>query len=130
MSDEPFKIIDITEFEKAPPPTAPPLGREVTWAELIELEPRLIELENEARSARELARMALDVDPGAVVCGNLLWYGNASIPMEETFKGRVKQLVGWGREDAHPVLGTSEAYDCAVDRFYELLPNCHNCGCF
>jgi hypothetical protein len=115
-----FNLVNLSELERNPPPMASPLGREVTWAELIELEPKLVELENEARSARELAYAALDLDPKAVVCGNLLWYGNASVPMEETFKGRVSQLVGWGREDLHPVLGTSEAYDCATDR---------NCGC-
>jgi hypothetical protein len=127
---DPFKLIEmnLSELEK-PLPMAPPLGRKVDWAELIELEPRLLELENEVRSIRDLSRMTLDMNPEATVCANFHWYGNANVPMDETLKGRVSALVGWGRENLHVILSTPEAYDCATDRLYGLLPDCRNCGC-
>jgi hypothetical protein len=38
-------------------------------------------------------------------------------------------LVGFGRRDFHPILGTSAAYDIAYDTLLAAVPPCRNCSC-
>jgi hypothetical protein len=120
-------FIDLNEFEK-PPPVIPPLDRPVGWAELLELEPRLDDLERAVRTIAELYYLSRDFNPEVEFCANGVWYGHGG-PKEESLKWQVSRLVGWGRKEVHSILSTPQAYDAATDRLYGLLPDCCNCAC-
>ncbi len=93
---------------------APPLERKPTWGELVRLEPRLRVLQRDVK--------AVDgSDPH--FCANRVWYARGG------FKERLCCLVGWEAERDDPVLRSSEAYDVAYDRLYNLLPPCRDCWC-
>jgi len=94
---------------KVPPePDRPP-----TWADLINAEPRLVDLQREAKAVNGDAPH---------FCANAVWYGPGGL------RERVIALVGEDRRP-DPLLGTSAAYDVAYHRVYTALPNCRNCGC-
>lgn len=77
----------------------------MTWEQMIELEPELLELYNLAKSIKRTPNF----------CANQIWYGPNGL------KSRMMQLVGW---DADGVLGTCEAYDTAYRKIYDALPRC------
>jgi hypothetical protein len=82
------------------------------WERLIELEPRVAELLEEARRVK---------DPGgSSFCANQTWF--------DQFDKRLDKLVGW-YADGDPDLQTSEAYDVAFIKIYDVLPACRNCTC-
>jgi hypothetical protein len=87
----------------------------LTWAMLEALEPALGDLLYAAHHA----------DTGAdSFCGQFIWLGR--------LKPQMIKLVGHGRPDFHPILGTDAAYDLAYDKLQWSLPpcrNCRNCGC-
>jgi hypothetical protein len=85
----------------------------LTWADLVAAEPRLAELEAEARLAHQV--------PGPK-CANRVWYGRPGTP---SMKRDFSRLVGWGRPRSAPGpewLRTSVAYELAYHRLYDLLP--------
>lgn len=85
----------------------------VKFSELATIEPRLAELLKEARAVK---------DPGGrSFCANHVWYKRGG------FKDRLIKLVGWYAND--PRLKTSEAYDVAYRKIYDVLPACRNCNC-
>ena len=45
------------------------------------------------------------------------------------YKPRMVELVGMCARSDDPALRTSDAYDTAYRRLYELLPNCRQCLC-
>jgi hypothetical protein len=91
------------------------LGRRPSWSELCRLEPRLRTLAAEIRAVRD--------DPDSThYCANADWYARGG------FKDRLCELVGWSVD--HPVLGSTEAYDAAYEKLYDLLPDCRDCGCW
>ena len=102
-----------------PPPLAPP--RRLTWAELVEREPALGQLEREVRALRRQPRPAN-------FCANEVWYGFGRW-RGMGFRERVVGLVGWCARSADPDLRTSAAYDVAYRRLYESLPDCGDCLC-
>lgn len=95
----------------------PAAAESVTWEKLCKLEPALLNLELTARSlARAEGRKRVNR------CGNRVWY--------DRIKPRLIHLVGWCREDKHPVLSTSKAYDTAYQHLYSIMPDCRRCSCF
>lgn len=85
-----------------------------TWGDLCELEPRLEELFDVARSYH--------LNKGTDFCANRRWY--------RTLKPRLERLVGWHRKDNHPTLCSRQAYDLAYQAIYEALPDCRGyCSC-
>jgi len=107
------------ELHPSPHATPPRL----TWARLVRLEPRL---------ARVLAA-AKAIDPGdnPHYCANRSWYGYDD-HAGGGLRGRVGQLVGWGRRGqpgVAPALTTSEAFDIAYQTVYDALPGCRGCWC-
>ena len=83
------------------------------WDELIKAEPRLEKL-------YERVKRIQDDKSKPSFCANLVWYG--------WVKAEMCRLVGY--EATTPVAGSSEAYDLAYKRLYNLLPDCRNCfGC-
>ena len=82
----------------------------ITWDELVQLEPALDQLLQQVRQ----------VQAGPGFCANRVWYG------PNGFKAKLLKLVGWERQDNHPVLSTDEAYDVAYDVLYEALPACQH----
>ncbi len=92
------------------------MENKITWAELIVLEPRLVELEKRIKSVKKEER------GNKFFCANWTWYNY--------FKGDVCSLVGWEIwRGANPKLATSEAYDVAYHHLYELFPPCRDCTC-
>ncbi len=88
----------------------------ISWSTLVALEPRLLRLEERARrAARNESRR------WKYACGNRVW--------SREIKPLMANLVGWGRRDNHPVLGTSAAFDVAYSRLCELMPPCGQCSC-
>jgi hypothetical protein len=127
----------------------------LSWGKLLELEPRLQRLYDEARAVRDNKR-------DRYFCANERWYRD--------FKPRLVNLVGWDRgDDANPAiqewsrevdeiaranggaidsgllpplpqhvvpdgedarLHGHAAYDLAYRTIYEELPACRNCMCF
>lgn len=73
------------------------------WEQMILIEPRLLELYNEARRVKRTSSH----------CANQGWYGPGGL------KSRMVELVGW---DVDGVLGTCEAYDTAYRKIYDALP--------
>lgn len=92
----------------------------VTWEMLIEAEPKLLDLYNDARKVK-------DDGTGKYFCGNEFWYEVGGL------KDRLLPLVGWERfyqDGDASILSTREAYDLAYRKIYNALPNCRgNCNC-
>jgi hypothetical protein len=82
----------------------------LTWPQLVELEPALLALYQEAQ--------AVD-GRDAHFCANQVWY--------DSFKPRLLALAGW--EAREPALRTQEAYDLAYETIYAALPPCRDCQC-
>jgi hypothetical protein len=117
----PVRLIDLAEVEEeydvprhapAPEPATPP-----TWTELVQLEPRLLDLVREALEAQATS-------PN--YCANAEWYGYRG---HQGIKPRLVLLVG---DEAAPfapeLLRTSAAYDVAYKTVYEALPDCKHPG--
>jgi hypothetical protein len=83
----------------------------LNWEDLIELEPRLEQIERDVRYHAEHHRTG-------PYCANRFWYGYDGLG----FKDRLCAVVGWGSDGQR--LRSSEAYDLAYDHLYALLPNC------
>jgi len=58
-------------------------------------------------------------------CANGAWYASA-MPDAPNFKRRLCELVGWSASNLF--LNSCEAYDCAYEYLYELLPDCRHEG--
>lgn len=91
-----------------------PTERPVTWRSLIAAEPRLNALYHLACAVYD------DKENSECFCPNYVYV--------HTLKPILVNLVGW-RVRAHPILGTSIAYDVALKKIYNVLPGCRNCGC-
>jgi hypothetical protein len=85
----------------------------LTWELLLELEPRLAALHEEAKS----------ISPeGGQFCANDVWH--------EQFCDRIDELVGFCVDDgADPFLRTREANSLARFVILNLLPDCRGCRC-
>jgi hypothetical protein len=99
-----------------------PYSHKLTWAGLVRLEPRLLDLLREARALRKEQRR----DPH--FCANAAWYGYGRW-RGHGLKPRLVRLVGWSAEGGDPILATRAAYDVAYQTVYEALPACRACGC-
>jgi hypothetical protein len=75
----------------------------LTWDALIQAEPRLAELLRDVEAHRPQ------------VTSSNLWQTWAMV------KAQMVELVGWGRPDDHPQLGTSAAYDLCYRRLFDAL---------
>lgn len=89
-----------------------------TFEELCELEPRLHEVEAQARAIH-------DDGSGSFFCSNFAW-----LPVQ----GRLKELVGVHRKepcenDPEGVLMDSRSFEVAYMHLSKLLPPCRDCGC-
>ncbi len=93
------------------------MEEEISWAKLVEHEPKLKDLYEEARSIKP--------EPGEVYCANFTWYS----PEGRNMKKRMMKLVGIMRSGGPGILRTSEAYDLAYKKIYNALPACRGCGC-
>jgi hypothetical protein len=85
----------------------------LTWADLVAAEPRLADLETQARLAHQM--------PGPR-CTNAIWYGRYNTPSMKTDYSR---LVGWGRPRSAPGpewLRSCEAFELGYQYLYDLLP--------
>lgn len=99
------------------------MSEKLTWEQVVELEPRLQVLFDEATAAgsRKESFCAFDA-----------WYGRNGEGLG--LKQRVSQLVGWGRRcvplDAREMtLQSHTAYDVAYQTIYHQLSDCRNAGC-
>lgn len=81
----------------------------MTFSALKKLEPRLGRIEK--------AVQAFDCKS----CTISFWYRNA--------KPELLQIVGWALDDTQNPLASSEAYDCAYQHLYNLLPACTASSC-
>ena len=93
---------------------------ELTFKDLVALEPRLADLLIEAQGHKPTRRF----------CANEAWYGYFGF---SGLKGKLVRLVGWGREtppdgatDAakEETLKSSQAYSVAYQTVYRALPDC------
>lgn len=82
----------------------------MTFESLATIEPRLLQLYNEARCIKP---------EGRNFCANEVWY--------KQFKPRLLRLVGWEAEN--PLLATAEAYEISYKTIYDALPDCRVCSC-
>ena len=73
----------------------------IYWKMLRRLEPILSQLENEIENDKD---------------GEVPF----AIPEWRHYFQRLYPAVGWGREDDHPILSTSEAWDVAYSFLYNL----------
>ncbi len=91
---------------------------EPSWAELVELEPKLADL-------LKLAENYPKDSPS--FCANAAWYGYGGTP---SLKDALCKLIGWDRQSKDPtgVLGSEAAYDVAYDVLWESLPDCQHPG--
>lgn len=85
---------------------------QIMWRQLIEAEPHLAALLQEAKSTD-------DTDPH--FCANKVWYAQGGL------RDRLCELVGWGARN--PMLQTAEAYDAVYKKVYGALPGCKDCWC-
>jgi hypothetical protein len=90
----------------------------VAFEELARAEPRLRELEAEARAVSDDGRASF-------FCSNYRW-----LPLN----GRLRELLGVARipvpgDEARPLLYDSRAYEEAFGHLSRLLPPCRDCGC-
>ncbi len=93
-------------------------GTPLDFAGLCELEPRLRDLEKEARSIEDDGRRVF-------FCSNYVW-----MPLN----GDLRALVGVARlpqpgDDADGPLYDSRSYELAFEALSPLLPPCRGCGC-
>jgi hypothetical protein len=93
---------------------------QLTFKDLVALEPRLQPLLDEARSYHE--------NTPADFCGNAVWYGYHD--QARGLKERMSRLVGYAVPRSVGILSTEDAYDVAYETIYEALPYCRECGCF
>lgn len=99
------------------------MKRNLTWEQITDLEPRLLEVAAAARFAGE---------GETCFCRQSAWYGMDRW-RDRGFKDRVSVLVGWEREDFDrtervATLMTSEAYNIAYEYVLHLLPECRKCS--
>ncbi|WP_435643825.1 hypothetical protein ACR9VJ_26220 [Streptomyces sp. H49] len=81
----------------------------ITWSELTDAEPRLLDLEKQVRAEAARAK----TDP--------MW--SFSIYWSYTLRPAIKPLVGWERDTgAHPRLESEEAWHAAISHLIGLLP--------
>jgi hypothetical protein len=133
-------------------PPLPPEPTDLTWEEMVKIEPRLGKLFEQVQSA----------DTG-VLCFEQLWFATEEVCQELApgvtggFKDKMRQLVGWDEKikkkpkqqklrpwsdaefaaDAEPSdylvankrLRTSAAYDIAYQKLYREAPECLCPGC-
>jgi len=92
----------------------------ITWNELVEFEPRLLDLAKEALAYKKASRGK------KYVCANDRWYGYGKW-RDRGIKMDLIYLVGWYAQK--PELKTMRAYDTAYQHIYHLLPDCLNCAC-
>jgi len=87
------------------------------WSLLVEMEPRLGELLDEAKH----------IDgSGKHFCANRVWYvGNNDGGLRE----KLISLVGWYAEKDSPLLKMESSYDTAYSKIYNSLPPCKDCFC-
>ena len=104
--------IDPAQFKKSDVPRWD--GGDISWDELVDLEPDL-------HWMLEAIRLIRRPKAPASFCANRLWYG--------VFKQRLMQMVGWSCRRKNAALRSSAAYDCAYHKLYDALPDCRNCGC-
>lgn len=90
------------------------------WADLVKIEPALLDLAKEAMAYKKASRGK------DYVCANDRWYGQGEWN-GRGLREQIISLVGWLSEN--PELKTTEAYDFAYQYIYCLLPDCRNCGC-
>ena len=101
------------------------MSKRPSWDQLVDLEPRLADLERAVRSSRCLWP---DSAGDSCQCALERWYGKSSGDL--SFKQRMWMLVGYGRllsappDGNDPLLSSSLAYDAAYERLYNLLPDC------
>jgi hypothetical protein len=88
------------------------IAPKLTWEKLMQLEPRLRGLWQEAQHCDRFC--------GDRFCGMEAW---------PALKPRLVEIVGHCRSDFHPVLGTAAAYEIAYDRLLEAVPPCRGCSC-
>jgi hypothetical protein len=87
----------------------------ITWDELVELEPRLLDLEKDVKSVK-------DDQSRESFCANDVWYG--------IFRSDLSSLVGRYSRGNDAKLRTPYAFEVAYNHLYELLPPCRNCLCW
>ncbi len=85
--------------------------QDLTWAELVRLEPGLGQLHLDCRFADHR-------DPSGFDAG-LAWNGTPDIP---GLKQRLEHLVGKKAEKQDPCILSQQAYDLAVAECYRALP--------
>jgi len=86
----------------------------MNWEMLVENEPRLQQLLEDIESIQD--------DPEkSYFCANELWI--------RIYKKRLIHLVGMAAEKNNDILRSSQAYDLASKKLFEILPNCRNCTC-
>ncbi len=85
----------------------------MTWNDLTEREPRLVNLLWEIKKVKDEGKSSF--------CRNVAWFG--------MFDRKLENLVGWYSEIDDPMLRTSEAYDFAYRYLYHKLPKCRGCWC-
>jgi hypothetical protein len=90
---------------------------EMTFDNLVRLEPRLAVLANEARGYREEAKYRRNF------CANAVWYGPGNL------RSRLIRLVGWFSTHPDPAVCSSRAYKVAYETIYGLLPDCRHREC-
>lgn len=90
------------------------------WNELVKIEPRLLDLADEAMAYKKASHGK------KYVCANDRWYGYGEWK-GRGIKERLIYLVGW--LSCRPELKTMEAYDVAYQHIYNLLPACQDCAC-
>ena len=115
------RLVCSADVEPAEIPVPPPGTPRLTFDQLAALEPGLARLEYEIKA---WARTPL----GDNWCANARWYGYGRF-RGFGYRARMVELVGWGSHHPDPRLHTSEAYETAYRRLYELLPNCRQCAC-
>jgi hypothetical protein len=102
-------------------------GETLTWADMLRLQPKLGQLQDEAMLMRS-------ADPG--YCWEKVWLGpfdhagrdNAGDP--RSFATRIYALVGWYAKEGPPVLRHYWAFDLGIDALAASLPRCpENCPC-
>ena len=91
----------------------------MTFADLVEMEPELGKLLDEAKSHHQ--------NTPDHFCANAVWYGYAGWP---GLKPRVAKLVGTEARLQGTILNTHLAYDIAYDTISDALPDCRDCTCW